>query len=275
MSDSTSPRTRRTEALETFPLYKPKQNALSPLSIHLAVSVFKKAVYTLGDRLQVSRSLKAMHSALDLHAKMTTQTERKPFRIIFPHCGRLYQIQFPGAQMSCGMSSGRLFNLPARQFFHAGKQGLCYWPPLESWPSLLSENMFLYTENQLRFGKITLLSVQRVTSERATPKSTGGTLKESLWHPSPQISGLNQSEAGPADAQVIAHQALSTNAHFRPVTLSSMLLLPQGWTSALPSFSPGWLHTHGNPPASAEVQVFNGISCAIKIFIQCVSKSLP
>lgn len=53
------------------------------------------------------------------------------------------QIQFPGAQMSCAMSSRRLFNLPALQFFHSGKQGLCYWPPLEFWPSLLSENMYV------------------------------------------------------------------------------------------------------------------------------------
>lgn len=31
------------------------------------------------------------NAALDLHAKMTTQTERKPFRIIFPRCGSLYK----------------------------------------------------------------------------------------------------------------------------------------------------------------------------------------
>lgn len=196
--------------------------------------------------LRLSWSLKAMHSALDLHAKITTQTGRKPFRVIFPHCGRLYkslqsQIQFPGAQMSCCMSTRWLFNLPVPQFFHSRKQGLCYWPPLEFWPSLLSENIYvsIHWESIGVWKNHTTIST-RVTSERPTQKSTEGILKESLWHPCPQTSGLNQSEAGPADAQVTAHQVLRTNAHSRPVTLNSMLRLPQSWIFSLLSPEAGF-----------------------------------
>lgn len=135
------PRTRRTEALETFPLHKPKQNALSPLSIHLAVYVFKKAVYMFSDRLHWrQRRLGFARQDDNPDWKEALQDHlpavRQPLQTSL-------QIQFPGAQMSCAMSSRRLFNLPALQFFHSGKQGLCYWPPLEFWPSLLSENMYV------------------------------------------------------------------------------------------------------------------------------------
>lgn len=85
------PRTWRIKASGIFPLCKPKQNALSPLSLHLAVSILRQAVYAFSNRLHVSQSLKVVHSALDLHARITTQTERKTFSIVFLHWIRLYK----------------------------------------------------------------------------------------------------------------------------------------------------------------------------------------
>lgn len=153
------------------------------------------------------------NAALDLHAKMTTQTERKPFRIIFPRCGSLYKRVCRSSSqvhrcLALWAPGGSLIFLHF-SFSILESKDCVTGLPLNSDPHCwVRICMFLYTENQLGFGKITLLSVQRVTSERATQKSTGGILKESLWHPSPQTTDLHQSEAGPADAQVTAHQAL-------------------------------------------------------------------
>lgn len=125
------------------------------------------------------------------------------------------QIQFPGVQMSCGMISRRLFNLSVpHSVFHPGKQGLCYWLPLEFGLLLLHENIYVSIHwETIRTWKNRTISTKgrfcqsHTEMHRRTQKESlrQWSLKESLWHPTPQTTGLNQSEAGPLDARCSSH----------------------------------------------------------------------
>lgn len=135
------------------------------------------------------------------------------------------QIQFPGVQMSCGMISRRLFNLSVpHSVFHPGKQGLCYWLPLEFGLLLLHENIYVSIHwETIRTWKNRTISTKgrfcqsHTEMHRRTQKESlrQWSLKESLWHPTPQTTGLNQSEKQDLqmlDVQVIVYRARKTKA---------------------------------------------------------------